>query len=86
MTKAEIEEAMSHLDAKASALLLGGADDVGLLVGMFDDMPDFKALLDSPYKDEIELAAVRFPGLYRYAEVLTNIAQGIADGSLHVPR
>jgi len=48
--------------------------------------PDFKALLDSPYRGEIEANATRFPGLYRYGVILSNVAEGIADGSIRVPR
>lgn len=77
---------MRRLDERANALLLAGSDDVGLLVGMIDDMPDFKALLDSPYQNEIETTGARFPGFYRYASVLSDSATGIADGSIQVPR
>jgi hypothetical protein len=75
MSRAEMLAIMRRLDDRANALLLAGADDVGLLVGMIDDMPDFKALLDSPYKEEIEMTGARFPGFYRYATVLSDIAR-----------
>ncbi|AOH84343.1 arylsulfatase regulator [Sphingomonas panacis] len=64
----------------------GTASDIDLLGGMFDLMPGFKALLDSPYRGEIEENATRFPGLYRYGVMLSNVAEGIADGSIRVPR
>jgi hypothetical protein len=44
------------------------------------------ALLDAGYGEEIERNAGRFPGLHRYAVMLSNIAEGIADGSIRVPR
>ncbi|WP_234792178.1 hypothetical protein [Sphingobium yanoikuyae] len=47
MTKTEMLETMKRLDAHANALLLIGASDIDLLGGMFDVMPDFKALLDA---------------------------------------
>ena len=78
-------EIMERLDMRASALLLDGASDIDLLGEMFDLMPDFKAMLDGGYGDEIERSAARFPGLYRYGVVLTSVAEGIADGSLRVP-
>jgi len=49
-------------------------------------MPNFKALLDSQHRGEIEANATRFPGLYRYGVMLSNVAEGIADGSIRVPR
>src|SRR3546814_18922374 len=86
MTKTEMLETMKRLDAHANALLLIGASDIDLLGGMFDVMPDFKALLDAGYGEEIERNAGRFPGLHRYAAMLSNIAEGIADGSSRVTR
>jgi len=49
-------------------------------------MPNFKALLDSQHRGEIEANATRSPGLYRYGVMLSNVAEGIADGSIRVPR
>ena len=49
-------------------------------------MPDFKALLDARYGGEIDKNAGRFPGLHRYAVMLSNVAEGIAEGSIRVPR
>ena len=49
-------------------------------------MPDFKTLLDSPYNGDIEANATRFSGLYRYGVMLSNVAEGIADGLIRVPR
>ena len=43
-------ETMKRLDAHANALLLTGASDIDLLGGMFDVMPDFKALLDAGFE------------------------------------
>lgn len=86
MTRIKILEIMKRLDARANALLLTGASDIDLLGGMFDLMPDFRSLLDSPYSGEIEANAARFPGLYRYGVMLSNVVDGIADGSIQVPR
>lgn len=86
MTRTEVLEIMERLDTRASALLLDGASAIDLLGEMFDLMPDFKAMLDGGYGAEIEANVSRFPGLYHYGVVLTNVAEGIADGSLRVPR
>ena len=86
MTRTEMLKIMERLDTRANGLLLTGASDIDLLGGMYDLMPDFKALMDSPYSDEIEAKASRFPSLYRYAVMLSKLAEGIADGSIKVPR
>jgi len=67
---------------RANALLLSGASDIDLLGSIFELMPDFKARLDSPYRGEIEANARRFPGLV----ILSNLAEGIADGPNSLPR
>ena len=79
-------ETMKRLDAHANALLLTGASDIDLLGGMFDVIPDSKALIDAGYGGKIKKNAGRFPGLHRYAVMLSNVAEGIAEGSIRVPR
>src|SRR3546814_19519561 len=79
-------ETMKRLDAHANALLLTGASDIDLLGGMFDVMPDFKALLDAGYGGEIDKNAGRFPGFHRYAVMLPNVDEGIEAGSIRLPR
>ena len=86
MTRAEMLAIMASLDRQASALLSSGATDTELFIGMADHMIDFKRLIDSPYRDEIEAMSKDLPGLYHYAALLSSIAQGIADGSVEVPR
>jgi hypothetical protein len=51
---------------------------------MIDLMPDFKAILDSGYGHEIDANAARFPGLFRYGLILTNVAEGIVSGTIQV--
>jgi hypothetical protein len=61
MTRTEMLETMKRLDAHANALLLTGASDIDLLGGMFDVMPDFKALLDAGYGGETTRTQVASP-------------------------
>ncbi|WP_247645092.1 arylsulfatase regulator [Brucella pituitosa] len=69
----------------ADTALLTGAHGIGLLIGMADVMPDFKKLLNSPYKPESEAIGDRFPAFYRYATLLSNIAKAITAGTIKVP-
>ncbi|THK33386.1 arylsulfatase regulator [Ensifer sp. MPMI2T] len=75
---------MRRLDTGADAMLLTGADDISLFVGIAEVMPDCQALLESPYRQEIETTGVRFPAFYRLATVLSKIAGGFADRSIKV--
>src|SRR3546814_19860528 len=81
MTRTEMLETMKRLDAHANALLLTGASDIDLLGGMFDVMPDFKALLDAGYGGEIDKNAGRFPGFHRHAVLPTMSHYGPGAGS-----
>jgi hypothetical protein len=51
---------------------------------MFDLVPDFKAIFDSGYCHEIQVNPARFPGQFFYGVMLTNVAEGIANGSIQV--
>ena len=77
---------MRKLDAQAKDLLDQGADDMDLFAGMADHMGDVKTLLDHPNRKDLETLASKFPSFHRYAVVLSNIAQGISDGSIKVPK
>ncbi|TPW26658.1 arylsulfatase regulator [Martelella alba] len=79
-------EVMARLDEKASDLYHAGADDFGLFINMSDVMPDFKTLLGKSLRSSFEAEIMNFPVLHRYALVLSNMAKGLADGSIDVPK
>ena len=87
---AELLDLASRIDAKVQRLVGEGKDDVALFVGLTDDMPAFKRLLDSEPRTMDELClrreAVEFGGFYRYAKSLEMIAEGIASGEIQVPK
>lgn len=77
---------IEKLDDHAEKLLRAGASNEELLVGMADQMSDFKALLDCRFGGEMETIGRNYPGFYAYASLLNDIAAGIADGSIKMPR
>jgi hypothetical protein len=64
-------------------LASGGTED--LLVSMYDYMGLFKQLLDTCSPEDMDVLCERYNGFYRFAKLLENLAQGIADGSIPVP-
>jgi hypothetical protein len=64
-------------------LLSGGTED--LLVSMYDYMGMFKQVLDTCSPEDMDVLCDRYNGVYRFAKLLENLAQGIADGSIPVP-
>jgi len=81
-----MHELMRLIDEAACELLDAGASDSELVGAMVDLMPAFKALIDHGYGLALEANRELYPGLYYYAVLLAGIAEGIADGSLKMPR
>ncbi len=73
------------LDAHVTALTQGGLTDIELFVAMADHLPLFKQLMDRADPDELSALCAAYPGLYRFAKVLEQIAAGIAAGDIKVP-
>ena len=45
----------------------------------------FKQLLDTCSPEDMDVLCERYEGFYRFAQLLENLAQGIADGTIPVP-
>jgi hypothetical protein len=75
-----------RLEARVQELSRAGVHDIELLVGMAEQMPLFKRLLDMAGPEEFSALCEAYPGLHRYARVLETIASGIASGDIEVPR
>ena len=67
-------------------IIVNGGDDEDLLVSMYDHMPTFKQLLDTSTQAEMDALCQRYDGFYRFAKLLELLAEGIANGSIPVPR
>lgn len=52
---------------------------------MADHMPTFKRLLDTCTTAQIDALCDYYSGFFRFAKLLENLAQGIADGTIPVP-
>ena len=76
----------ARLDDEVEKLMRSGNDDIGVLVGMADLMPDFRRLLDDPAALDALCASGTFPGLFHYAKILERMARGIQDGAIKVPK
>jgi len=74
------------IDKKVNTILANGGDEVTLLTEMFDLMPRVKDIIDTVPTKEMEMYFYAHDGFYRYMKVLENLAQGIADGLITVPK
>jgi hypothetical protein len=75
-----------QIDAKVRELAGAGLDDLTIMGEMHGQMPDFKRLLDTSARSEMEQLGARFPGFYRYAKILEAVAAGIKAGRIRVPK
>ena len=62
------------------------AGDVELLKGMYDYMPTFKQIMDSSHRDQRDKLCATYPGFYRFAMPLEDMARGIQDGIIDIPQ
>ena len=74
------------IDRHVNRIVANGGDDEELLVSMYDYMPTFKQLLDTCTQAEMNTLCERYDGFYRFAKLLELLAEGIADGSIPVPK
>lgn len=83
LTEAHIHIAETLDRHVKQTLASGGTEE--LLVSLYDYMGLFKQLLETCSPQEIDTLCERYDGFYRFAKLLENLAQGIADGTIPVP-
>lgn len=74
------------IDLHVKRTIVKGGNDEDLLVSMYDHMPTFKQLLDTCSRAEMDALCQQYDGFYRFAKLLELLAEGIADGSIPVPK
>lgn len=79
-------ELAGTIDAYVQQIVAGGGGDEEILRTMSDYMAPFKQLLDMSSRQEMDLLCQQYAGFNRFARLLEQTAQGIADGSLTVPK
>ncbi|MGA8053758.1 MAG: hypothetical protein WCA12_07840 [Burkholderiales bacterium] len=82
----EQRELAERVDARVRELGRAGVHDIELFVGMAEQMPLFKRLLDIAGPERVSALCDEYPGLYRYAQLLETIASGIESGDIELPQ
>ncbi len=75
-----------QIDAHVRHVLANGGGDEELLLSMYHYMGTFKQLLDASSEADVEQLCQQYDGFYRFAKLLERVAEGIADGSIPVPK
>jgi hypothetical protein len=76
----------SIIDAKVQKLTGPGCDYVTIFGEMSDYMPEFKRLIDTSQRAEMDELCRRFPWFHYYAKILETLATAIHTGAIKVPK
>jgi hypothetical protein len=79
------KELIAYVDSKVKSIKKNGGDEVALLIGLTDQMPELRAIINYPDKDELQIYIDKYDGFYSYIKLLESLALGIKDGSIKVP-
>jgi len=74
------------IDTHVQRITVNEGTDEDLLVSLYNHMTAFKQLLDTTTEDDMALLLEYYPGFYRFAKLLEQLAEGIADGRIPVPK
>ena len=85
MNRDEAVRRAAELDRLVKNYRADGADGYALLAAMADHLPKFRAILDGHSEVDLDRLTTRFPNFGYFGAMLTEIAQGIADGAIPVP-
>lgn len=67
-------------------VLEDGGGDEELLRSMSDYMGAFKRIMDTSTRNEMDELCARYSGFYRFGKLLEQLAEGIAEGRVEIPR
>ena len=84
--KARQIELATSIDKFVNDTYAKGGTDADVLANIYDYMGVFRELLDTSSRLEMDELCQRFEGFYRFAQILEQIAQGIANGTISVPK
>ncbi len=82
----EQDQLAQSIDQHVQRITANGGGDEALLVSLYDYMGTFKQLMDGSTETEMNQLCERYPGLYRFGKLLERLAEGIANGSIPVPK
>ena len=86
----QLSEKKHHLavtiDKHVNKIIADGGGDEQLLASMYDQMSSFKQLIDTCSSEEMDILCQKYDGFYRFAKLLENLAGGIANKTVSIPK
>jgi hypothetical protein len=86
MITAEQTRLARKIDAYVKSIEARGGGDEEILTTMEPALLDFGILMTSAGQMQMDLLATEYSGFRRFAVLLTQLASGIQDGRIQVPR
>ena len=76
-----------NIDRRVKQLLANGANDVEILVSMYDHMNSFKQVIDTTTEEEMNQLCLQYTGFYKYSKQRygQTLPGALADGRIRVP-
>ena len=81
-----IEAILEDIHDQANDILLSGGGDEELLLSLNGVMGKIKKVMDASTQQEMDGYYEEYSGFYRYMILLDQLAKGIADGTIPVPK
>ena len=73
---------ISFIDKKVTDILSNGGNEISIILSIVDEMPQFKNLINSTDKKELDKYCDSHEGFYQYMKILENMASAIASSNL----
>jgi hypothetical protein len=74
---------VERIDKRAKEILVNGGDEA-LLLSLHNVMGEIKEVMDASTTHELDMYYEKYPGFYEYMCLLSQLAQGISDGTIEV--
>jgi hypothetical protein len=76
----------ARIDAWVQGINAKGGGREAMLRGMADYMSTFKGILATANPAQMDALSAEFPGFQQFARLLEDLARGIRDGRIEVPK
>lgn len=83
---AELLEHVKRIDNHVNQYPDNETGNTQLLMTIYDYMDSFKHVMDTATDIQMDYLSQQYDGFYRFAKLLEQMAQGIADGSIEIPK
>ena len=82
----QVTPLVENINKRANDILRAGGNDEELLVSLHDIMSDIMKVMKASTEHKLNWYCQKYDGFYRYMHLLDQLAKGISDGTISVPK